>query len=212
MMMGLSADPLLLEEELEPVDPLFPPFPPVVLPTRVIASLLAYPAAFEVEVTAGPVESGEEAAVAGVIPPMEVFLIGSAGLLDLGVPCEVRGSFGPEEAIPRRVDGSDDDLERALMAERVVGRMEEEEVEIERSKLLDRHGLVASRRLWAAYWADRRCHGFNDGRGDRRIFEGRAWNRVCKQEMQVDVDMVIELMMIQLRIFRRVQSSIQCPI
>lgn len=33
--------------------------------------------------------------------PIEVDLIGSAGLEERGVPCDVNGSFGPEEATPR---------------------------------------------------------------------------------------------------------------
>lgn len=33
--------------------------------------------------------------------PIEVDLIGSAGLEARGVPCDVNGSFGPEEATPR---------------------------------------------------------------------------------------------------------------
>lgn len=42
--------------------------------------------------TIGPVE-------AVAFEPIDVLLIGSAGLDSLGVPCEVRGSAGPEEAI-----------------------------------------------------------------------------------------------------------------
>lgn len=45
-------------------------------------------------------EEGDADADEGV-EPIEVDLIGSAGLEDRGVPCDVNGSFGPEEAIPR---------------------------------------------------------------------------------------------------------------